>query len=269
MLLKTWLAAIPLLICSAWIYAETTAKSGIAWEVHGNWYLNHEQHPLHKGDDVPPGALLTADTTANGSILVLLPDGQRLFYDCHDAHTCSQGFRIPALMAEPDKDALELFDTIRRVMKQVTSTASLPKAPVVSTTTIVETVVPIQSDGSIALKRPFAALPPGHYRLTLQGESEAEPSEHSLSWSGPHDEGHLALEGPGTYRLRLFGSLGGERLRVFILAVPSESFSSTQKDFEETNKDLQEWNEIFPGWPIHEWLQLYLRSLSGTQPEKD
>jgi hypothetical protein len=268
MLFRIGFVAIPLLICSTWIHAQSPSENGLVWEMQGSWQMNHEQQHLRTGDDVVPGAVLTADTTTNGSLLVLMTDGQRLLFDCHDANTCSQGFRVPALIAKPDKDDLELFETIKLEMRKPSSAISLGKAPRISTITEIESVVRIQSDGNILLKQPLATLPPGQYRLTTQGDSQAQPSEHSLTWSGSHDEGHLALPGPGFYQLRLFGNLGTERMRVVLLAVPAASFSDTEKSFNEAKKTLQEWNETFPGWPIHEWLQLYLRSLSEAGPEK-
>ncbi len=268
MLFRIGFVAIPLLICSTWVHAQAPSENGLVWEMQGSWQLNHEQQHLRMGDDVVPGAVLTSDATTPGSILVLMPDGQRLLFDCHDANTCSQGFRIPALIAKPDKDDLELFETIKLEMRKPSSGISLGKAPRVSAIAQIESVVPIQNDGSILLKQPLATLPPGQYRLMTQGNNQAQPSEHSLTWSGAHDEGHLTLPGPGLYQLRLFGNLGTERMRVILLAVPPASFSDTEKSFTETRKDLQEWNETFPGWPMHEWLQLYLRNLSEAGPEK-
>src|ERR1700747_1249825 len=163
MLFRIGFAAIPLLICSTWIHAQSPSENGLVWEMQGSWQMNHEQQHLHTGDDVVPGAVLTADTATNGSLLVLMPDGQRLLFDCHDANTCSQGFRIPALIAKPDKDDLELFETIKFEMRKPSSGISLGKGPRTSATTKIESVVPIQSDGTILLKQPLATLPPGQY----------------------------------------------------------------------------------------------------------
>jgi hypothetical protein len=58
-------------------------------------------------------------------------------------------------------------------------------------------------------------------------------------------------------------------MRVVMLAVPAEAFPAAQKGFEEATKTLHEWNETFPGWPIHEWRQLYLESLSDPRNDKD
>jgi hypothetical protein len=269
MLLRALVAVVSLIISSAWIHAEPPTESGIAWDVRGDWHLNHAQRSLRKGDAVPPGALLSADTTVSGSIFVLLPDGQRLLFDCHDAHTCAQGFRIPALIAKPDDDALDLFEGVRRAMDHPGSELITPTPPRSATTTEIEAVVRVQSDGALLLRQPLVTLPPGQYRMTVQSADQAQPSERSLTWSGPRDETHLALPHAGIYRMRLFGTLGGERMRVVILAVTAEAFPAAQKGFEEATKTLHEWNETFPGWPIHEWRQLYLQSLSDPRNEKD
>jgi hypothetical protein len=259
-LLRAWFIVVFLIAAAACVHAE----EGIAWEVKGNWRLNHTQSFLHKSDAVAPGALLTADSSTNASVLVLLPDGQRLLFDCHNAHTCTQGFRIPALVAKPDDDAIEMFEAVRAAMRRPATITTPRPAP---TTMETEAVVPIQRDGMVLLQQALAGLPPGQYRLTVQGEGDAQPSERSLEWSGPHDDMQLPLPHPGMYLLRLFGSLGVERMRVYLLVESQELFPSRQKAFVKAKKDLQEWNETFPGWPMHEWLQLYLQGLAQITPK--
>ena len=253
--LRPWLAVIPLIAVTVSIYAE----DGLAWEVQGNWRVNQIQTFLHRGDSVAPGALLTAASLTNASVVVLLPDGQRLFFDCHNAHTCNQGFRVPPLMAKPDDEAVQLFETVRRAMRQP-ETAAATSIPVTATRT--ESVVLLQTDGTISLKEPLAHLPPGQYRMTVLGEGGAQLSERSLAWPATGDATRLSLPHAGIYHLRLFGSLGVERMRVVLLAATPEFFPARQKAFAEARKDLQEWNENFPGWPTHEWLQLFLDGLA-------
>ena len=265
--LRGWLVAASLIVGCTPIHAQTAADSGMTWEAQGNWHLNHERQSIQRGDAVPPGALLTADVIVKASIVILLPDGQRLLFDCHDAHTCSQGFRVPALMAKPDTDDLDLFNAVRRAINQPHSSVETAPEPLASTTTEAEAVARLENDENILLKQSLAGLPPGQYTLTVQSNDQAQPSKRQLTWSGSLDTGRLTLPGPGLYRLRLFGSLGGERMRVVLLAVPSTSFPTTLKAFTDARKTLAEWNETFPGWPVHEWLQLYLKILSGAHPD--
>jgi len=259
--LKAWSAAVLLIATTFWIHAE----DGIAWKVRGNWRQNRTQTFLQSGDAATPGALLTAESSNDASIIILLPDGQRLLFDCHDAHTCAQGFRIPALIAKPDSDSITLFDNVRRAMHQSAGCMGPPPA---ATTAETEIVAPLQRDGAILLKHALAALPPGQYRMAVEGGSETKLPEHSLTWSGSQDEAQLPLPHAGVYSLRIFGSLGSERMRVTLLAASPELYPSHHAAFEDAKKDLQEWNETFPGWPMHEWLQLLLRGLAQPQDNK-
>ncbi len=255
--LRAWPVIILFISSAAWLHAE----DGIVWKVQGDWRISNTQDSLRKGEPVAPGALLTASTSTTATVLILLPDGQRLLFDCHDVRTCTQGFRVPALMEKPDDDAVQLFHTVRDAMRLPAAHVAAPS----TTTTETETVIPLEDDGTILLRRALAALPPGQYRLTVQGAEDAQPSDQSLTWSGPRDDARLPLFHAGVYHLRLFGNLGVERMRVVLLAESPQLFSSRQKAFAEARKDLQEWNETFPGWPIHEWLQLYLEGLAHPQ----
>jgi hypothetical protein len=237
--------------------ATLHAQSGLAWDLHGSWQSNHTQAILHKGDAVAPGALLTADAPS-ASIVILLPDGQRLLFECHDAHVCAQGFRIPALIARPDDDALELFAAVQRVIHSGPSFSTSARTATAES----EAVIPMQEDGTILLRQALAALPPGEYQLKVQRIGDVQLTGRDLKWSGPRDETRLPLANPGVYRIQFFGNLGVERLRVMILAASHDRFPSAQKSFSEARKDLDEWNETFPGWPTHAWLQLYLEALS-------
>lgn len=256
-----WSVAVLLVATAQFIHAE----DGIAWQVQGSWRPNQTQSLLRRGDPVAPGTLLTAGDSGDASILVLLPDGQRLLFDCHDAHTCNQGFRVPALITKPDDEAVEMFNRVRSAIQHPATGAANPPA---ATTTQTEAIVPLLEDGTIALKRALPGLPPGQYRLELLTDSDVQLPQRSLTWAGPRDESHLSLPHPGSYQLRLFGNLGRERMRVLLLATTAKQFPDEQKAFEEAKKNLEEWNETFPGWPTHEWLQLYLQSLAHPQSDE-
>lgn len=233
------------------------AQNGLAWDTQGNWHANHTQTTLRKGSDVAPGSLLTAEGANNASMIVLLPDGQRLIFECHSPSTCAQGFRVPALMKKPDDDVIELFRTIGQTLGNARFVPKLRPS-----TQEKEMIVALQNDNSILLKEALAGLPTGQYQFITQDAAGSEISTRPLKWSGTHDEARLQLPHAGVYRLQLFGNTGNERLRVTLLAISPDHYQSAQKSYMDTFKDLQEWNETFPGWPIHEWMQLYLEALS-------
>ncbi len=258
---RAWSTVVLLLATTPWIYAE----DGIAWEVRGNWRQTKMQTLLRSGDAVAPGSLVTAEASNNSSITILLPDGQRLLFDCHDTHSCVQGFRIPALIAKPDTYSISLFDSVRGAMHQPGASVAPPPA---ATTAESETVLLMQTDGRILLKQALSGLPPGQYRVLVEEGRETNSWDRSLTWSGSHDEAQLPLPHTGVYCLRIFGSLGTERMRVTLLAASPELYPSQHAAFEEARKNLQEWNATFPGWPTHEWLQLVLKGLAQPQGDK-
>ena len=78
--------------------------SGMVWERHGDWHLNGSSETLRLGEAVAPGGLITAGTEGSEhSMIILLPDGQRLLCECFEAKTCAQGFRVPAIIRWPGK----------------------------------------------------------------------------------------------------------------------------------------------------------------------
>src|ERR1700744_3651636 len=67
--------------------------AGMIWERHGDWHLNGSPDRLRLGELLPPGGLITAGTEDPGhSLIILLPDGQRLLCECFEAKTWAQGF---------------------------------------------------------------------------------------------------------------------------------------------------------------------------------
>ena len=96
-----------------------TRPTGVAWRVQGNWQQDAHGSPLRTGDPLLPGALLMPmDLTATHSITLLLPDGQRILYECFTEEDCSRGFRIPPLTEKPSPLATRILQQISGVMVQ-------------------------------------------------------------------------------------------------------------------------------------------------------
>lgn|ERR1035437_1095158 len=78
-----WPFFFALLATSLQAQKTSAGPAGLAWEVQGTWRLEGKDVPVRTGDAVQPGSLLqAAEETAGHSITVLLPDGQRILYEC-------------------------------------------------------------------------------------------------------------------------------------------------------------------------------------------
>ena len=95
------------------------APLGVAWQVRGRWQIEGKGAPVLTGDAIPPGSLLQpTGEPANHSILIFLPDGQRILYECFLAQDCERGFRVPSLYREPDPFAVDMLARIRAVLSR-------------------------------------------------------------------------------------------------------------------------------------------------------
>src|SRR5579871_4480840 len=67
---------------------SSPAGAGVAWAVRGQWLVDGAGSPVVAGGAIPPGSLLLPQGAPNHSILVLLPDGLRLLFECFTAEDC-------------------------------------------------------------------------------------------------------------------------------------------------------------------------------------
>ena len=136
----------------------------MVWEKHGDWHLNGSSNALRLGEAIPPGGLITAgvDGLAH-SIVIFLPDGQRMLCECYEAKTCSQGFRVPAITPQPQPAVWEMFVAVRNVLllRPATAETAFP-APAGREEMAVnsEIVAPVSPQGEISIA-------PGAPRSTL------------------------------------------------------------------------------------------------------
>src|SRR5579863_8394147 len=90
---------------------------GIAWQVKGLWQVDGHANPIQTGDAIEPGALLRPIMqSSTHSITILLPDGQRILYECFLAEDCARGFRVPLLSGTPDMEGVHLLWRIHATM---------------------------------------------------------------------------------------------------------------------------------------------------------
>ena len=92
--------------------------AGLTWQVRGSWHTEGNQTQIQTGDPIRQGLLLsTGEGESNASITVLLPDGQRILYECFTPEDCARGFRVPKLYRTPEPFAIETLARIRAALE--------------------------------------------------------------------------------------------------------------------------------------------------------
>jgi hypothetical protein len=245
--------------------AAQAIPTGCAWDLTGKWRVNGRGADLKAGDPVSPGSLVIGKGDAPQHLIALLPDGQRILMECHDQASCSRGFRLPALNEQPDDETIEAFQQISLSRGETAQ----PAGPTESGRTIMrvqpglmraEGVAALEGTGGANVAPVIKSLPPGDYRLILK--SDAGRIERQVHWEANQKALSLDVKRAGLYKLTFYGSLNTERMRASLLVVQPSRFEAAYQRLDQMNRTLKEWNEKAPGWPVHDFLSLYLEALS-------
>jgi hypothetical protein len=233
---------------------------GVAWQVNGLWHADGQTDPLHTGDLIEPGSLLApvAGSPAH-SITILLPDGQRILYECYLAADCARGFRVPMLYRKPDSFAVNMLWRIHAVLvtkSQESKTrehqGALPRDEAVA---MLDTHAQAEATGLVA------ALPDGQYTYTERalGHEPARPIRKTFEKKGASVI--LDFPSPGLYELTIADRLNTPRIDLMIAAVKAPQGANIVDSFREAKALLQDWNGDYQGWPVHDFQRDYLESL--------
>jgi hypothetical protein len=198
--------------------------------------------------------------TGNHSITILLPDGQRVLYECFTAADCARGFRVPALSAAPDPFALRMLTRIRAVLaaKRKLSPDSPDRALQASRD---EAVAVIDRAHRVHLAGLLADLSPGRYAYDLQSLDHAYPPQHAQPIEKGSGGMDLPVPAPGLYILTVKDTTHAPRVNLFFAAItPAQSahFAS----FDRARDMMEDWNGDYGGWPVDDFLRAYLESLA-------
>jgi len=263
----TWLLA---LLCSTGgLNAQQGEQSaaGIAWDVNGSWSFNPQGSLISTGDAIQPGSLLwPINGTANHSITVLLPDGQRILYECFLPEDCGRGFRVPPVYRRPDSFALEMLSRIHAALLQRSRTAGakghrdahLPRD---------EAVAVLDSRNRVSITGLASALPNGDYTYELRGldHPNQRQSQLAIEKNGPSIT--LAVPFPGLFDVTITDNLNTPRIDLLVAAADEKRGVHLLKSFRDAKALLENWNGNYQGWPVHDFLRAYLESLvSGVPP---
>ncbi len=238
----------------------------MVWEKHGDWHLNGSSNALRLGEAIPPGGLITAGVEGSAhSIVIFLPDGQRMLCECYEAKTCSQGFRVPAITPQPQPAVWEMFVAVRNVLllRPATAETAFP-APAGREEMAVnsEIVAPVSPRGEISIAPALRVLPSGQYslRVTTDGQTAAAtaPSVQPLNWSAAQKAAQVRVGGPGLYRIRVSDQTYVPRFEIEVLATSPASLATEAAGLKMARETILKWTH--EGWPLHAFLRVYLES---------
>ena len=241
------------------------SASGLAWRVIGAWHVKGESRQLSNGDAVAPRALLIPEAGAgNHSITILLPDGQRVLYECFAADDCARGFRVPALYRAPVAAASDLLARVHAVFQRSGEHAQVDEDPSMARD---EAVAALGPDNKVEIAGLAAALSNGTYSYSVQSVSRSAERQAAKSFEKNARSISLTVPSDGLYEVTISDRLKTPRIELLVAAVRSPRAQSMTKSFQQVSELLKDWNEDYQGWPVHDIKRAYLRSLMlGINP---
>lgn len=249
--------------------------SGIAWQVRGTWRIDGITGSIRTGDAIPPGSLLLAKNPQMAhSIVVLLPDGRRVLYECFTEEQCERGFRIPLLYEKPTPFATELLAHIRAVLirdrdvRQAKTQLNrlLPRE---------EALAALDPGNQVSIGGLAASLPDGRYTyeaIDREAHGVLSPKRSIFVKKGFVKKGpaiHLALPSTGIYDFIIRDDFNRPRIDLFIAAVTPADAPESMNSVGRAKQLMKQWNDDYQGWPIDDFQRAYLEAQVlkiGPQP---
>ena len=266
-----------LTMCTLAVRAQhaALAQAGIAWQARGTWRIDGIAGSIRTGDAIPPGSLLLAkDPGTAHSITVLLPDGQRVLYECFTEDQCERGFRVPLLNKKPAPYALELLARIRAVLIR---DRDLPQAKAQLNRLLPreEALAALGPGNQVSIGGLAASLPDGRYTCEaiereIHGIVSGKQSmfvKNGFVKKGPSIR--LALPSTGIYDFIVRDDFNRPRIDLFIAAVTPAEAPESMNSLGRAKELMKEWNEDYQGWPTDDFQRAYLEALVfkiGPQP---
>ncbi len=241
--------------------------SGIAWQAQGNWQVGGKGTPILAGDAVQPGSLLQpGEGTANHSITVLLPDGQRILYECFTAEDCARGFRVPSLYLKPEPFAVDMLTRIHTDLAQGHDDSFNGFSPQKAYRLPRDEVMAVLGPGNrVDVAGLAARLSNGRYTCDIRPLGRAAyPRQFHLALQKTGPSISITLPSPGLYSVTVSDALNTPRIDLFVAAVVPAQAANFEKSFAGAKALMGHWNQDNQGWPIHDFQRAYLESLMLT-----
>jgi hypothetical protein len=236
--------------------------AGLAWHVQGTWRVEGIAAQLRSGDAVEPTSLLQPDEAAGPhSVTILLPDGQRVLYECFTAADCARGFRVPSLIRKPDPFALDMLTRIGSILLRDSAATPNERHPNHSPQPARQQAVAVLNAANrVHVAGLISDLPNGRYTCDLRPQNHSWPPQRDvgIAKTGPSIEFSLPIS--GIYDIVITDALNTPRIDLFLAAIrPSES--AHFHSFRQAREMMEKWNDDYAGWPIDDFLRAYLESL--------
>jgi hypothetical protein len=256
-----------LLSLSAALSATATEYSGLVWKRQGDWHLNGSSAGLRLGETVPQGGLITASGAGAHSLVILLPDGQRLLFECYQEPTCTQGFRVPAVSTPPGDAVWAMFKGVRGILLMRGATVEQPfPAPIGRDEDAANTeIVAALEAGRVAIAPALRVLPAGSYKLVVHEDSPrpgamVAPPAQILAWKPAQPIATVSVAAPGLYRVTVLDDNHVPRIEVELLATAPGLVDAEAEALRKTRSTVIAWNKVHEGWSLHDFLRAYLQS---------
>jgi hypothetical protein len=246
----------------------TEAPLGIAWQVRGSWQVDGRSASILSGDAVMPGSLLQAvDVGASHSIVILLPDGQRILYECFTSQDCERGFRVPLLYRKPRPFAVEMMARIQAQLYRESHNSSGSGSEGKRRLPRDEALAVLGPGNRVQVAGLVAHLDNGRYTYDLRRLDRTSAPEFHLAFEKQGSSIAFPIPSAGIYGLTIYDSLNTPRIDLFVAAVGPAQAANVTKSFNEVKALMEDWNSDKEGWPVHELQRAYLESLLGARPQ--
>ncbi len=259
-----------ILVCCILFSASLSATSvqqkhekafGIAWRVEGPWRAETQDRIIVNGDAILPGTLVhPVQADGSHSILILLPDGQRILYECFLPEDCTHSFRVPELYRTPEPFAVDLIARIHQVLSRREQDQSSDEDPKQFLPRD-EVMAALGPSNQVEVGGLAAALPNGEYTYDLRSLNPRSPRQSGMTLKKTSHAITLQLPSSGMYDVTIFDHLGTPRINLFVAAVDPVDEAAYKESFKKAHALLADWNGNYQGWPVHEFQRAYLKSL--------
>lgn len=257
------LGVLALIVLPLTLFADqrpSMRSQGVAWRVIGLWHTSGSEKVISDGDAISPESLLEPAGDEQHSITILLPDGQRILYECFARRDCARGFRVPPLYRLPEPMAVDLLARVGAAERRNPSTENEKQKQSDLPIPRDEAVAPLGSGNQVEVAGLLGRLSNGTYSYTVRSLSDPVKMQPAREFTKQGKTVTLTVPSAGLFEVLVIDQMKTPRIDLLLAAPRASGGAHIVKSFQDVEKLLKDWNEDYQGWPIHEFKRDYLRS---------